>query len=62
MTLLSLIVTIVLVGIVLYVINRFVPMQADVKRILNVAVVIVLIIWLLNGFGLFHLLDRPVTR
>ena len=52
MTLLSLILTIVVVGVVLWAINTYIPMQATIKRILNAVVVIILIIWLLNTFGL----------
>ena len=42
----------VVVGVVLWVINRYIPMQATIKRILNVVVVIVVLIWLLSVFGL----------
>lgn len=62
MAILSLIVSIVIVGFVLYLINRYVPMEANVKSILNIAVAIVLVIWLLSAFGLLDLLNRPITR
>ena len=60
MTLLSLILTIVVVGVLLWLINTYIPMQAAVKKILNVVVVIILIIWILNAFGLVGLLNRPL--
>ncbi len=60
MTLLSLMLTIVVVGVLLWLINTYVPMQATVKKILNAVVVIVLIIWILNAFGLVGLLNRPI--
>ena len=60
MTLLSLILTIVVVGVVLWAINTYVPMQSTIKGILNAVVVIILIIWLLNAFGLMPLLNRPI--
>ena len=60
MTLLTLILTIVVVGVLLWLINTYVPMQATVKNILNIFVVIVLIIWLLNAFGLIGPLNRPI--
>ena len=41
----------VVVAVVLWVINRYIPMQATIKRILNVVVVIVVIVWLLSVFG-----------
>jgi hypothetical protein len=47
MDLLSLIVTLVVVGVVLWLVNTYVPMQASIKKILNVAVVILVILWLL---------------
>lgn len=52
MTLLSLIVVLVVLGLVMYLINSFVPMDASIKRILNIAVVIFLVLWLLQSFGL----------
>ncbi len=60
MTLLSLILTIVVVGVLLWLINTYIPMQAAVKKILNVVVVIILIIWILNAFGLVGPLNRPI--
>jgi hypothetical protein len=59
-TLLTLILTIVVVGVLLWLINTYVPMQATVKNILNIVVVIVLIIWLLNAFGVVGPLNRPI--
>jgi predicted membrane protein len=59
-TLLSLILTIVVVGVVLWLINTYVPMQSTVKSILNIVVVIVLVVWLLNAFGLIGPLTRPI--
>jgi predicted membrane protein len=59
-SLLSLILTIVVVGVVLWLINTYVPMQSTVKNILNIVVVIVLIVWLLNAFGLIGPLNRPI--
>jgi hypothetical protein len=48
----------IFVGVLLWVVNRFIPMQASVKSILNGVVVIVLIVWLLNLFGVFHSISR----
>jgi len=58
--LLSLILTIVVVGVLLWLINTYIPMQSAVKNILNAVVVIVLIIWILNAFGLVTALNRPI--
>ncbi len=52
MSLLTLIGVVVLVGIVLWAIDRFVPMNASIKQLLIVVVVIFLCIWLAQGLGL----------
>ncbi len=48
MPLLSLILVIVVIGVVLYLINTFIPMDANVKKVLNIAVIVILCIWLLQ--------------
>jgi len=52
MSLVSLVVVLVIVGVILWLINNFIPMDAKIKKILNVVVVIVVIIWLLQAFGI----------
>jgi hypothetical protein len=52
MPLIQLLIVLVVVGVILWVINQYIPMQSTIKKILNVVVVIVVIIWLLNVFGL----------
>jgi len=52
MPLIQLVIVLVVVGLVLWVINSYIPMQATIKKILNVVVVIVVILWLLSVFGL----------
>jgi hypothetical protein len=52
MPLVQLIVTLVVVGVVLWLINNYIPMDATIKKILNVVVVIVVILWLLSVFGI----------
>jgi hypothetical protein len=52
MPLIQLVLVLVVVGVVLWVINKYIPMQATIKNILNVVVVIVVVIWLLGVFGL----------
>ena len=54
MDLISLIVTLVVIGIALWLINAYVPMQPSIKKILNIAVVVLVVLWLLGavlGFG-----------
>lgn len=47
MSLLTLIIVLVIVGVVLWAINTYVPMEAGIKRLLNIAVIVFLVIWLL---------------
>ena len=47
MDLISLVVTLVIVGFVLWLVNTYVPMDAKVRKILNVAVVVLILLWLL---------------
>lgn len=54
MSLLTVFVVLVVAGIALYLVNRFVPMDGKIKNILNWVVVIIIIIWLLNSFGLLN--------
>jgi hypothetical protein len=51
MSLISILITLVVVGVVLWLINTYIPMDGKIKKILNVAVVIILILWLLSAFG-----------
>jgi len=53
MSLLHVVLVLVVVGVVLWLINRFIPMAGSIKTILNVVVVIVVILWLLQVFGIF---------
>jgi hypothetical protein len=57
MSILSVILVIVVVGVLLWALNSFVPMDSKVKSILNIVVVILLIVWLLRAFGLIGTLS-----
>jgi len=54
MPLVQVVVVLIVVGVLLWLINRFIPMAGPIKTILNVVVVIVVILWLLNLFGIFN--------
>jgi hypothetical protein len=54
MPLLQIVVVLVVVGLLLWLVNSFIPMQGTIKSILNAVVVIAVVLWLLNIFGLFH--------
>ena len=53
MPLIQVIVVLIVVGVILWLINRFIPMAGSIKSILNAVVVIAVILWLLNIFGIF---------
>jgi hypothetical protein len=42
------------VGVLLWLVNRFIPMQGTIKSILNGVVVIAVVLWILDVFGLFN--------
>jgi hypothetical protein len=51
MPLINLIIILVVVGVILWVINNYIPMDSKIKSILNIVVVIVVVLWLLSVFG-----------
>jgi hypothetical protein len=52
MPLFQLVAVLIVVGVLLGLINRYIPMAGSIKSILNAVVVIVVVVWLLNVFGL----------
>lgn len=52
MPLIQVLLTLIVVGVLLWLVNRYIPMQSTIKSILNAVVVIVIVIWLLQVFGL----------
>jgi len=58
MSLFGILITLIIVGVGLWLINNYLPMDAKIKKILNVVVVIVVVLWLLNVFGVFHYLGN----
>ena len=51
MSLISLIIVLVFVGVILWLVNNYIPMDGKIRSILNAVVVIVVILWLLQVFG-----------
>jgi hypothetical protein len=58
MPLMQILLALIVVGVLLWLVNRFIPMQGTIKSILNAVVVIGVVLWLLDAFGLFHTLSR----
>lgn len=52
MHLISVVITLIIVGVLLWIANTYIPMDSKIKTILNVVVVIAVILWLLRGFGM----------
>jgi hypothetical protein len=53
MPLFTILIVLIVTGVLLWLVNTYIPMDVKIKRILNVVVIIVLVIWLLKVFGLF---------
>jgi hypothetical protein len=62
MPLLQIFLVLIVVGVLLWLVNSFIPMARPIKSILNAVAVIVVVLWLLNVFGLFHSFSRMHMR
>jgi hypothetical protein len=51
MPLIHLVIVLIVVGVLLWLVNSYIPMDAKIKKILNVVVVVIVILWLLSAFG-----------
>ncbi len=56
MPILTIFVVLIVVGLLLWLINKYIPMQPTIKTIINVVAVIIVIIWLLDVLGVLHIL------
>jgi hypothetical protein len=61
MPILTILIVLIVVGVILWLVNTYIPMDRKIKSILNVVVVIVVIIWLLQAFGLLNSLKSLHT-
>lgn len=53
MDILTFVLVLIVVGVLLWAVNTYIPMDARIKQILNIAVIAAVVIWVLNVFGLF---------
>ncbi len=60
MPILTILIVIIVAGVILWLVNNYIPMQRTIKNILNAVVVIILVVWLLNVFGVLESL-KSVT-
>jgi hypothetical protein len=58
MPLIQVVMVLIVVGVLLWLVNRFIPMAGSIKSILNAVVVIVVVLWLLSIFGLIGSLSK----
>ncbi len=61
MSILTILLVIVVVGVVLWAINQYVPMAPPIKNLLNIVIILILVVWLLSAFGLFDVLGRATV-
>ncbi len=60
MSLVGIVLTLVVVGVLLWLLNNYVPMDSKIKSIVNVVVVIVVVVWLLQAFGVLGSSDFAI--
>jgi hypothetical protein len=62
MSLISIIVVLIVIGVLMYLVNKMIPMDANIKTIINVVAIIVVCLWLLQAFGLIGDLNQIRVR
>lgn len=62
MSIITFILVVVAIGVLMYLVNLYVPMSAPIKNFLNIAVVILLVIWLLSLLGVLPVLDARMPQ
>ena len=58
MSLLLILIVLVCVGVILWLVNTYIPMQPDFKRFLNIAAIVLTAIWILSKLGVFAMLAK----
>ena len=58
MPLIHVVIVLVVVGVLLWLVNTYLPMDAKIKKILNIVVVIAVVLWLLRSFGILGSLSE----
>jgi hypothetical protein len=62
MSLVTIVITLIVVGVLLWLVNTYIPMDGKIKKVLNIVVVVVVVLWLLNVFGVWgHVKDVRVS-
>jgi len=58
MPLIQILVALIVVGVLLWLVNSFIPMAGSIKKLLNWVVIIAVVVWLMNVSGVLHYLSR----
>jgi len=58
MPLITVVIYLILVGVLLWLVNNYIPMDGKIKQIVNILVVVVVVIWLLQVLGVMGPLNR----
>jgi hypothetical protein len=58
MTLINLVLILIVIGVLLWLLNTFIPMDKNIKKIINAVVIIAVVIWLLKIFGLWDTISN----
>lgn len=58
MSILTVFLVLIVVGVILWLVNSYVPMDGKIKKILNIVVIIAVVLWLLKAFGLLAALSK----
>jgi len=62
MSLITIVVTLIVVGVLLWLVNTYIPMDGKIKKVLNIVVMVVVVLWLLNVFGVLGFLGNVRAR
>ena len=52
MSLVTIVLALIIIGVLLGLVNKFIPMEGTIKGILNIVVIIAVVLWLLYAFGI----------
>jgi hypothetical protein len=53
MPVITILIVLIIVGILLWLVNTYIPMDGKIKKIINIVTIIAIILWLLKAFGVF---------
>ncbi len=57
MSIITIVITLIIVGVLLWAVNEYIPMNDGIKKILNIVVIVAIIVWLIKVFNLLHYIN-----